>query len=108
MKHRILGHVREARETARRRADKRHQKATAFYRTTEWRNTRAKVLRRHRFCTACAEAGKQTLAREVDHIKPIRDGGAPLDERNLQPLCRPCHTRKTTTDLRRRSRSGAP
>ncbi len=38
----------------------------------------------------------------VDHITPILDGGAVLDEENLQSLCRTCHTTKTQTDLVRR------
>jgi 5-methylcytosine-specific restriction endonuclease McrA len=32
---------------------------------------------------------------EVDHIIPIDDGGARLDEENLQAACRPCHRWKT-------------
>jgi len=32
---------------------------------------------------------------EVDHIEPISEGGHPLDETNLQTLCRPCHAEKT-------------
>jgi 5-methylcytosine-specific restriction protein A len=35
------------------------------------------------------------LAVEVDHIVPIREGGARLDANNLQPLCHTCHSRKT-------------
>lgn len=31
----------------------------------------------------------------VDHIVPIKKGGAELDESNLQPLCHSCHNKKT-------------
>lgn len=31
----------------------------------------------------------------VDHIIPIKAGGARLDPRNLRPLCWPCHDRIT-------------
>ena len=34
---------------------------------------------------------------EVDHIKPLEQGGSNADD-NLQLLCRPCHKRKTATD----------
>jgi HNH endonuclease len=34
------------------------------------------------------------LAKDVDHIVPLMDGGAPFDLANLQSLCRPCHNRK--------------
>ena len=32
---------------------------------------------------------------EVDHIRPIRDGGPLHDLANLMALCRPCHFTKT-------------
>ena len=33
----------------------------------------------------------------VDHITPINDGGT-NEWANLQPLCAPCHNRKTATE----------
>lgn len=40
---------------------------------------------------------------EVDHIKPVRDGGTDhLD--NLQTLCRPCHFDKTAQENARRAK----
>ncbi len=47
-------------------------------------------------CRECARRGLDRPARIVDHIIPVRD--APerrLDPTNLQPLCWPCHNRKT-------------
>jgi len=44
------------------------------------------------------ELGKVVVAREVDHIQPVSDGGAPFDQDNLQPLCKSCHSRKTNAD----------
>jgi len=41
-------------------------------------------------CRRCGDWGK-----EVDHIVPIRAGGAMWDENNLQVLCTPCHIEKT-------------
>lgn len=40
------------------------------------------------------------LATVVDHITPIRMGGSPTDERNLQCLCASCHSRKSLKELR--------
>lgn len=34
-------------------------------------------------------------ATHVDHVVPLERGGARFDEGNLQPLCAPCHSRKT-------------
>ena len=43
-------------------------------------------------------------ATEVDHILPLEDGGAVYDEANLQPLCKPHHSRKTARDKANRQR----
>ncbi|MGB3390738.1 MAG: HNH endonuclease signature motif containing protein [Pseudaminobacter sp.] len=46
-------------------------------------------------CVQCDARGRL----EVDHIKPIRDGGAPYDLENLQSLCPKCHARKTRLEI---------
>lgn len=58
-------------------------------------------------CRQCASTGITKLATEVDHIKPLRFGGAPLDRENLQPLCHACHSAKTLAESRP-SASAAP
>lgn len=60
-----------------------------FYRTPQWRGIRATMLTYQPICPCGAAA---TL---VDHITPIRMGGSPTDERNLQCLCAACHARKS-------------
>ncbi|WP_326771078.1 HNH endonuclease (plasmid) [Streptomyces sp. NBC_01591] len=35
---------------------------------------------------------------DVDHIEPLAMGGTATDG-NVQPLCRPCHRRKTREDF---------
>jgi len=40
-------------------------------------------------------------ATEIDHVTPLRDGGARLELSNLQPLCQRCHQRKTNREKRR-------
>lgn len=60
-----------------------------------WRKVRASYLLRHPLCVVCGRAGRTVEAAEVDHIVPIANGGARLDERNLQALCHSCHSRKT-------------
>ncbi len=49
---------------------------------------------REPLCRACAGQGLVVAAREVDHIRPLAEGGVHAFD-NLQPLCKPCHTRKT-------------
>lgn len=59
----------------------------------DWDNYRDWYLKHHKFCALCGR-----MAVLVDHIRPLRYGGARLDLNNLQPLCRKCHASKTATD----------
>lgn len=44
--------------------------------------------------------GRVRAASEVDHIVPRRDAPNLAYEReNLQPLCKPCHSRKTRAEM---------
>lgn len=64
---------------------------------TAWEKLRRTHLADEPLCRMCGAP-----AVLVDHIQPIRDGGARLDDANLQSLCRRCHDRKTAEDVRRR------
>src|SRR5262245_23694589 len=66
-----------------------------FYLSREWRTLRAQVLRLKPYCRICLLLGMRTLATDLDHIKPISQGGARLEPRNLQPLCGTHHRQKT-------------
>ena len=66
----------------------------SFYHTSEWRRLRMTMLRYQSICQCGAQA---TV---VDHITPIRMGGSPTDERNLQCLCASCHSRKSLKEAR--------
>lgn len=61
-----------------------------------WRRLRKYYLSKHPVCVRCGRP-----ATEVDHIIPLADGGTHHED-NLQPLCKPCHSRKTNEDIRRR------
>lgn len=63
---------------------------------SKWQRARKKYLRLHPLCCMCKEEGRITTATVVDHIKPHRgDQKLFWDESNWQPLCKPCHDRKT-------------
>lgn len=66
-----------------------------FYVSSTWRKARKHYLSAHPFCEECLRSGRHTPATVVDHIKPINQGGAPLDESNLQSLCSACHNKKS-------------
>ncbi|MGL5935136.1 MAG: HNH endonuclease [Cetobacterium sp.] len=50
-------------------------------------------------CAQCAAKGQRVKnGLEFDHITPLSKGGARLDAANVQPLCGPCHRRKTARE----------
>lgn len=79
--------------------DERRGTSTARGYDATWRRLRAMVLAREPLCRECAKRDRIVDAREVDHVTPIRFGGKRLDPANLQPLCKPCHSRKTLREL---------
>jgi 5-methylcytosine-specific restriction protein A len=59
-----------------------------------WRRLRIMVLRERPLCENCSVHGLVVQATEIDHIDgDVRN----LDESNLKPLCKPCHSTKTVT-----------
>lgn len=63
-----------------------------------WRRLRSWFLARHPLCEHCKREGRLEPANEVDHITPLRWGGARLDQNNLQALCKSCHSKKTARE----------
>lgn len=64
-----------------------------------WQKASKAFLAENPLCTTCSEAGKLVAAAEVDHIKPHRGNRTMFwDKSNWQPLCKPCHSRKTATE----------
>lgn len=78
--------------------------ATVRTRGRAWLETRARILARDcGLCQVCKAAGRFRLARDVDHVRELADGGTDLDV-NLQSICGPCHVAKT--EAARRARLG--
>ena len=73
---------------------RRDRASKKIYDSPRWRKLRLVVLKREPMCRMC----KTSPATLVDHIKEIRDGGAPFDVDNLQPLCAACHAKKTAAE----------
>lgn len=59
-----------------------------------WRRIRAYYLAHEPLCRVCHDAGRTTLATDVDHIIPRTSGGSDGDA-NLQSLCHAHHSQKT-------------
>ena len=64
-----------------------------------WRQVRYRAFRRDGWC--CVKCGRR--AREVDHMKPISEGGSEFDVNNCQSLCRSCHMQKTMGEIKDRA-----
>jgi 5-methylcytosine-specific restriction enzyme A len=81
------------------RCDARRGSASERGYDNRWQKARAGYLRSHPLCRRCEQRGDLTPATVVDHIVPHR-GDRDLFWRsdNWQPLCKPCHDRKTATE----------
>jgi 5-methylcytosine-specific restriction enzyme A len=65
-----------------------------IYNTTRWKKLRRYHLSCQPLCVVCGKP-----ATDVDHIKPISQGGEPWAVGNLQSLCHGCHSVKTNADM---------
>jgi len=80
--------------------------ASTRTRGSAWMAIRAQILARDcGLCQVCNMAGNLTLARDVDHIRELADGGTD-DAGNLQAICGPCHKGKTDTAQLQRAGKG--
>lgn len=88
-------HVRES-------SSNRPSHLTNLYSTHRWRNARTVYLANNRWCAdpfSVHHSLIPTLATRVDHIVRHRgDMNLFWDISNWQPLCQPCHDRKTGTE----------
>ena len=78
-----------------------------FYSSSRWRRKSRGYRRRHPFCEHCLLTdGLLVRAAMVDHIVPLRQGGAKMDDKNLQALCTACHAAKTAKDAAQHGEGG--
>lgn len=65
----------------------------------KWQQARASYLSRNPLCCECEKNGRTTLATVVDHVVAHKGNpGLFWDRKNWQPLCKPCHDRKTARE----------
>ena len=77
---------------------KRLKDDSKFYNSWAWRKFRKSYIERNPLCVMCEAEGIVTPAQIVDHIIPMRQGGAKFDENNLQSLCKHHHDVKSGKD----------
>jgi len=66
-----------------------------------WQRARVGFLTKHPLCKRCEDQTPPALtpATVVDHVVPHKGDKALFwDSTNWQPLCKPCHDRKTATE----------
>lgn len=73
---------------------RRYSEGLKVYQSYKWQQTRVQVLREEPICRICS----LYVSREVDHIKPLSQGGQPFERANLQALCKDCHRKKSLTE----------
>ena len=66
-----------------------------------WHKLRDLYIAKHPLCEECEKAGRLVPATEVHHIVPFNNGGTDADK-NLQALCKSCHSRHTMEENRKR------
>lgn len=77
--------------------------AEQFYQSREWRSLVARIKRvRGAWCVQCGSNHRLI----GDHIVERKDGGADLDDGNVELLCAACHNRKTAAARAKRARGG--
>lgn len=84
--------------------------ADTIYRSPEWRALVERlIVERARICqdVQCPTPGRWQGRLIADHVVEIKDGGAPLDPRNVLLRCSTCHARKTAREAAARMRAPA-
>jgi len=93
------GYCATHRKTEQKRIDKARGSSTERGYDSKWRTARAGFLRKHPLCAACERINRTAAASVVDHITPHKgDKDLFWDRANWQPLCKPCHDRKTARE----------
>jgi 5-methylcytosine-specific restriction endonuclease McrA len=83
------------------------KKADPFYLSRQWRDLVEELIRvRGRKCETPG-CGREHVRLFGDHVVELRDGGAPLDPRNVKLRCGSCHTKKTSAEKARRAAEAA-
>jgi 5-methylcytosine-specific restriction protein A len=91
--------VQERRRERQRQLDAQRGSARERGYDSRWAKARATYLAEHPLCVECLKHGAYVEATVVDHIVPHKgDQKLFWDTGNWQPLCKPCHDRKTARE----------
>jgi|GEM_PF-865417 len=83
------------------------KRRTISLHSAAWARLRALVLAEEPLCRHCSARGMVTPATEVDHIDDSRADYSDNNSRdNLQALCKPCHSVKTSASMGKATSAG--
>lgn len=92
---RCAKHIKQQRQAVDERRGNSNERGYSY----AWQQARAGFLRKHPLCAAHEKKGEVVAATVVDHIDPHKGDKDKFWERtNWQPLCKPCHDRKTVIE----------
>lgn len=77
------------------RSEKRYEENQSFYNSKDWRMLSKTRLMDKPLCEVCQHADRLKTAALTDHLIPIHENGARLDDKNLMSMCHKCHNRKS-------------
>ena len=72
-------------------------KKKTYYHLKAWKALRLEILSLNPYCKMCSDKGIVTKATHIDHIDGFKNKKQFFNTKRLQPLCLPCHNRKTHT-----------
>ena len=101
--HDPLKHQRKNMAAAKGREEYRYDGIGRMYHLAEWKDPiiglRAQHIAKEPMCRECMRLGIRKVGREVDHVIPHRGNMSLfLDADNLQTLCKPHHSKKTSKE----------
>lgn len=67
----------------------------SIYNNIKWKSLSKRLRIENSQCNECKHTFYDESQLDVDHIVPVSKGGAMYDERNLQVLCKRCHSYKS-------------
>jgi 5-methylcytosine-specific restriction enzyme A len=82
----------------RERSRARREATKGVYKTRMWERRRIQVLTRDPFCADGRVCGGKAPSMEVDHVKPLAEGGERYAMANLRGTCTACHEAKTAAE----------
>jgi 5-methylcytosine-specific restriction protein A len=75
------------------------KRSSRIYHSNRWRKLRAAFMSKHPLCVRCLSYDIVTVATDLDHVVAVAiDKSLQWKTSNMQPLCKSCHSVKTSNE----------